>query len=350
MPRSDAPPLTTSALLALPPRPRPPSDTPPLRALLRGYGVGEPLGCVPVAQGLLNRGYRVDTAGGRYFLKHHLDGDSAAVVRRHRAVRRLAELGVPVAAPLSDAAGGTVTVVDGRCYALHPWVEGRHRQGAQLTAAQSRTLGALLGFVHACLARVMGAPAGEHPSADPAETRGLIELLLPLARGAGPYDAFDALAEQRLTERLRLLDAHGHRRPPPGGATGWVHGDFHPLNLLYRGTRPVAVVDWDRLADGPRAEEAVRAAAIFFLRPSGALDLEKVRAYAGAYRRAAGADGAELAAAVHRVWWERLNDFWMLRWRYLRHDRRADAQIPAASALVVWWTKEYEAVEAAFAE
>ncbi len=125
--------------------------------------------------------------------------------------------------------------------------------------------------------------------------------------------------------------------------TGWVHGDFHPLNLLYappgRSPRPVAILDWDRLGVHPRAEEAVRGAAIFFLRPGGTLDLRKVRAFARAYRGAAGASRAELAAAVHRVWWERLNDFWMLRWRYQLCDVRTDPQFPAAAALVVWWTR-----------
>ncbi len=135
-----------------------------------------------------------------------------------------------------------------------------------------------------------------------------------------------------------------------GGLVGWVHGDFHPFNLLYKGDAPAAIVDWDRLGVQPRAEEAVRAAAIFFVRPDGALDLPKVRAYAHAYRRTARAEPAELAAAVHRVWWERLNDFWMLRWHYERGDTRADPQFPAASALAVWWTREYDAVREAFAE
>jgi hypothetical protein len=48
------------------------------------------------------------------------------------------------------------------------------------------------------------------------------------------------------------------------------------------------------------------------------------------------------------VWWERLNDFWMLRWHYERGDTRADPQFPAASALAVWWTSEYDAVCDAF--
>jgi Ser/Thr protein kinase RdoA (MazF antagonist) len=321
--------------------------------LLRRYdGPGEPLSCVPVTQGLLNRGYRLATTRGAYFLKQHLDAptaDRATIVRQHRATQRLHQLGVPVAPPLPDAGGDTVVEIDGRCYALHPWVEGRHRGGDQLTTAGSRRLGALLGLVHTCLEQVMEPHTDRgHRSADPEETLRLIDQLLALSRDRRPRDAFDELAEHRLLERRRLLADHAHRRPPRAGAGGWVHGDFHPLNLLYRGAEPAAIIDWDRLGVQPRAEEAVRAAVIFFVRPAGELELAKVRAYARAYRRAAGADAAELAAAVHRVWWERLNDFWILRWRYQLHDGRADPQFPAVSALAVWWTREYEAVRDAF--
>ncbi|MFF3753592.1 phosphotransferase [Streptomyces sp. NPDC002018] len=346
-------------------RAAPPGATaPPVRTLLRHYrDAGEPLSCEPVAQGLLNHGYRVFTTRGSYFLKHHLDGDHQAIARQHRATQRLQTLGVPVAPPVENEDGDTVSVIKGRCYALHPWIDGRHRDGAQLTAVQSRHLGGLLGRVHTCLERVMepdpAPPAydsltytGLHDSPDPSDTFALIDELLTLARGRSARDTFDALAEHRLLERRDLLERHAHRRPPPGAepATGWVHGDFHPLNLLYRGGEPAAIVDWDRLAVQPRAEEAVRAAAIFFVRPTGELELTKVRAYARAYRRAAGAAASELAAAVHRVWWERLNDFWVLRWRYQLDDRRADPLFAAVSALAVWWTREYEAVSEAFAE
>ncbi|MEU8623874.1 phosphotransferase [Streptomyces sp. NPDC048669] len=328
--------------------------------MLRRYPhTGEPLTCKPLDQGLLNHGYRVSTTRGSYFLKHHLDdstGDRATIVRQHRATQRLQSLGVPVAPPIEDNEGGTVTEIGGRCYALHPWVDGLHRAGAQLTVAQSVRLGALLGAVHTGLEQVMEAGAGAagrptgHASPDPADTFALIDELLAAARGRRPRDSFDELAEHRLLERRTLLDQHAGRRPPTPGvpATGWVHGDFHPLNVLYRGADPVAILDWDRLGVQPRAEEAVRAAAIFFVQPAGELELAKVRAYARAYRRAAGAGAAELAAAVHRVWWERLNDFWILRWRYCLNDRRADPQFPAVSALAVWWTREYDAVCEAF--
>ncbi|MDX3309134.1 phosphotransferase [Streptomyces sp. NPDC054884] len=344
---------------------------PPLSALLHRYAAGTALACEPVDEGLLNRGYRLRTTHGRYFLKHHFDPDTAdpvSVARQHRATERLADLGVPVAPPLPAHDGRTVAVVGGRVYALHPWVEGRHRHGAQLTAGQCGRLGTLLGVVHSSLEQVMRtarepersdrtaqrAPArapraSAQPSADPADTFVLIDDLLARVRRHRPADAFDELARHRLLERRTLLERHADRRPPQHtGPVGWVHGDFHPFNLLYRGDAPAAIVDWDRLGVQPRAEEAVRAAAIFFVRPDGTLDLPKAKAYARAYRRAACAGPRELAAAVHRVWWERLNDFWMLRWHYQRGDTRADPQFPAASALAVWWTRQYDAVRDAF--
>ncbi|WP_330305859.1 MULTISPECIES: phosphotransferase [unclassified Streptomyces] len=347
---------------------------PPLGALLRQYAAGSALTCEPVEQGLLNRGYRLRTTRGRYFLKHHFDpetADPAAIARQHRATQRLADLGVPVAPPLTGTDGRTVAVVGGHAYALHPWIDGRHRHGGQLSTEQCARLGALLGVVHASLERVMPAEArtaakpadgaergqgtapaeGADPArgADPADTFALIDRLLAQVRRHRPSDAFDELARHRLLERRALLERHADRRPPQGGSVGWVHGDFHPFNLLYRDGEPAAIVDWDRLGIHPRAEEAVRAAVIFFVRPLGTLDLTKVRAYARAYRRTAGATPSELRAAVHRVWWERLNDFWILRWHYERGDTRADPQFPAASALAVWWTREYESVCEAFA-
>ncbi|MFE2420384.1 phosphotransferase [Streptomyces hokutonensis] len=327
---------------------------PPLGALLSQYAAGSAVACEPVEQGLLNRGYRLRTTRGRYFLKHHFDpetADPAAIARQHAATRRLADLGVPVAPPVPDRDGRTVAVVGGHAYALHPWIDGRHRHGGQLTTVQCGRLGALLGVVHASLERVMpGQRAQCLPGADPADTFALIDDLLGHVRRHRPADDFDELARRRLLERRELLERHADRRPPSGASVGWVHGDFHPFNLLYKGDAPAAIVDWDRLGVQPRAEEAVRAAAIFFVRPDGALDLPKVRAYALAYRRAARATPSELAAAVHRVWWERLNDFWMLRWHYERGDTRADPQFPAASALAVWWTREYDAVCEAFTE
>ena len=112
-----------------------------------------------------------------------------------------------------------------------------------------------------------------------------------------------------------------------------------PAQPALPGDEPAAIVDWDRLgvSRAPRRRYGPPRSSSYGRRaPSTCRRCGRTRARTGARP---GAAAAELAAAVHRVWWERLNDFWMLRWRYERGDRRADPQFPAASALAVWWTR-----------
>ncbi|MEV6211770.1 phosphotransferase [Kitasatospora sp. NPDC051914] len=334
----------------------PPVADASLAGVLRRFGTAPPVSVRPVAEGLLNRGYRVTTTDGRYFLKCYVDLATAsrdAVTAQHRATTALHARGLPVARPLPALGGDTVVAHGERLFGLFPWIEGGHRHGTSLDPSQCADLGALLGRLHGALAEICAPvrqPTGRL-AADPDETARLVADLRRLAARHRPQEPFDALAEEHLAERLDLISAHRHRRPVPAAAppTGWTHGDFHGLNLLYRDGGVAAVLDWDKLGLHPTAEEAVRAATLVFNdRDTGVLDLCRVRAYSRAYREVSGAGPAQLAAAVHRVWWERLNDLWMLQWHYQRSDHRADPLFPAAAGQLRWWCQEYEQVLDAF--
>ncbi|MER5867851.1 phosphotransferase [Kitasatospora sp. NPDC002040] len=341
-PDTSAPPIGTLS---------PPVPDRVLAGVLRTYRLAR-FSAIPVAEGLLNRGYRVETGAGRFFLKCYVDQATATrpvVLAQHRATTALAALGFPIAPPVPTRDGRTFTSRDGRLFALFPWIEGSHRHGTDLDPRETRELGALLGRLHLALGQVCTParqPAG-HRSADPEETAALVLRLREQAGAALPRSRFDTLVERRLTERLDLLDTHRHRRPAPQAAppTGWTHGDFHGLNLLYRQGRVSAVLDWDKLGFRPQAEEAVRAATLLFDdRRTGVLDLNRVRHWSRAYRSTGAATTADLAAATHRVWWERLNDLWMLQWHYQRNDHRADPLFPASAGQLTWWCQEYEQV------
>ncbi|QKW20734.1 phosphotransferase [Kitasatospora sp. NA04385] len=359
--------MTDGQTLSLAPA-RPDATAPPVGTLsppvahaavagvLRAYRVPPPTAVTAVAEGLLNRGYRVTTGDGTYFLKCYVDRATAgrpAITAQHRATTALAARGLPVPAPLAARDGRTVTAHGGRLFALYPWVAGNHRHGTALDPARCGELGTLLGALHGALAEVC-APLRQPDGvlgAEVEETRRIVAELRALARAHRPYDAFDRCAEEHLTERLELLDAHRHRRPGPADAppTGWTHGDFHGLNVLHLGDTVSAVLDWDKLAPHPVAEEAVRAATLLFNdRATGVLDLPRVRHWARAYRATGAADAEQVARAVHRVWWERLNDLWMLQWRYQRRDHRADPLFPGAAGQLTWWCQEYEQVMDAF--
>lgn len=346
----------------------PPVPRAALAEVLCRYPIGRILTAEPVAEGLLNRGYRVVTEAGPHFLKCYVDAATAnrpKIVAHHRAMAALHALGLPVAPPLTRTDGaGTVASSGGRLFAVFPWVDGRHRHGTELPLPQCDALGALLGHLHGALDDVcapLDQPDG-YRSADPLDSADLARDLLGHAQAHRPHGDLDALVERRLAERLELLADHAHRRPAPQAAppTGWTHGDFHGLNLLHPEALDapgapgadgvVAVLDWDKLGPQPRAEEAVRAATLLFNdRTTGTLDLVRVRHYSQAYRATGAATPEHLAAAAHRVWWERLNDFWMLQWRYQRGDHRADPLYPASAGQLAWWCQEYEQVLDAFA-
>jgi Ser/Thr protein kinase RdoA (MazF antagonist) len=321
--------------------------------LLRTYEIDEPHAFRPLAEGLLNRSYQVTTAAGSYFLKHYLEPHPAVIEFQHRATAALARAGLPVVAPLADRTGATLRRARGRAFALYPWVGGHHRHGLDLTLRECAELGALLGECHETLA-VLLPPCQQSLVAPTVSVDGaLAELdrLLALVTARDEGDEFDQLARFRLLERRQMLHELAPLRPPDQlvPLVGYVHGDFHELNVIYRGGTPCAVVDWDRLAVRPYVDEVVRASVLFFIdKEDGWLDLERIHAFASGYRTRVPEVAAEFAIGVHRVWWERLTDFWMLKWRYERGDPRCDSQFPASAALVVWWTEAYEKVLESF--
>lgn len=322
--------------------------------MLRRYGIGDVLAFRPLDEGLLNRSFAVRTGSGPLFLKHYLDQEPHTILAQHAATAALSARGLPVIAPLSDLAGRTLARSGERLFALYPWADGEHLPGLALELTQCHELGALLGRLHRALTEILG-PV-EQPLLQPAnrvqDARAKALQLLDLLRSRPAREGIDDLAEFRLVERLGLLSSLAHQRPGDEAqlTVGHVHGDFHGLNVFHGPSGEItAVVDWDRLGAAPYGEELVRSALIFFVDPhDGQLDLSRVREYVHGYVSTVPSMAHELAAAVHRLWWERLTDFWMLTWRYERQDERTDVQFPAAAALVVWWTHHYEKVLDAF--
>jgi Ser/Thr protein kinase RdoA (MazF antagonist) len=318
-----------------------------MAALLQRYAITEVNAMRPLTEGLLNRAYTVETDSGKFFLKDYLDQTPELIRAQHLTTRRLCAAGLPVSAPLADLEGETLQDHRGHLLALYPWVEGSHRRGSRLDLADSRELGSLLGRLHNALDRLHG-PVSQPlflPCDSVAGARNTAYRLLEAIDGLAVREGVDELAEFRLRERLGLLSELADRRPGPEQllTIGPVHGDFHDLNIMYGPDGVRSVVDWDRLCLAPCLEELVRSALIIFVE-YGRLDLDLVREYVHGYLDERPWLAQELPAALHRLWWERLTDFWMLTWRYELHDERPSVQFADQSAMIVWWTHHYDKV------
>jgi homoserine kinase type II len=109
----------------------------------------------PIAEGLMNRNWRVDTNAGRVAVKEILDVSADHALFQHRATATLAGAGLPVPAPLTTTGGQTLLHLNNAVYAVVPWVDGEHIPGAWWSMQQCRQVGELLGRVHTGLAAAL---------------------------------------------------------------------------------------------------------------------------------------------------------------------------------------------------
>jgi Ser/Thr protein kinase RdoA (MazF antagonist) len=330
-----------------------------LSVLASGYGWGQVTGYSYLAHGLMNPNWRVDTQTGSFAVKRIVDVPLDKARRNLATPGALAAAGLPTCAPLTAAGGGNVVEASfNRGYCVFPWVEGVHVEGWRLAPNQVRRLGELVGRMHQALARA-AAVLGWPPV--PPETRTRVSApstaTAEADRFLGVIDtldaprSFDLSAARTLEERKALLEQHAAARPAherPSGPLGWTHGDLQYRNLLWRRDRVAAVLDWDRVAVRPLAEEVVRTAQVQFATKDGRLDLERVAAFTAGYRGVVDLADEALRDAAVRLWWKRMTDFWPLQWHYDKADHGCDDLWTSGEALLAWWSGHRDLVQDAF--
>ncbi|MFI6056002.1 phosphotransferase [Streptomyces violascens] len=306
-----------------------------------------------LADGLMNLNWRIDTERASYAVKRITDVPVEKVRRNLGVLSHLAADGLPVPAALTTPDGTSVVEIDGHHYCVLPWVDGVHVPGVDLTGEQAHALGVLLARLHQSLKAHAPGPAPEQPPTakvtDPGQAAITADRLLGLIP-AGSADPFDQAAARALEERKILLEKHADARPTssvPAGPYGWTHGDFQYRNLLRADGDVVAILDWDRLAVRPYAEEVARTAQVQF-GVNGRFDLDRVAAFVSGYCSLIPLTAEELADGVERLWWKRMTDFWQLEFHYDRGDVSCDDLFLADEELLLWWTSHQGDVEAAF--
>jgi Ser/Thr protein kinase RdoA (MazF antagonist) len=331
-----------------------------LPLVAESFALGSLLSVAFLPSGLMNLNWRVEGTCTTAAVKRLLDVKVEAAMRSLAVIGYLAQADVPVPVPLTTKAGETVMEVDGRAYCALPWVEGTQPAGAELTVAQAASLGAVLGRIHVGLGPAAAKAGFGEPGAavrsrvpDPGTAAGEANRFLALIGSLPEPARFDLDVVPTLRRRKDLLEQYRDERPAGGaplGPVGWTHGDFQPLNLLWRDGQVAAVLDWDRVGVRSLGEEVVRSANYLFGSADGTgLDLERIAAFTAGYRAEVPLSRAESDDAVQRMWWKRMTDLWILEFRYDRADSSCDHLYATSCAVLEWWTARRGQVREAFA-
>jgi len=225
-----------------------------LADLARGFGV-EP-DAIRFIRRRYNTHWLVCTGGRRYVLRRFgVWRGEAESLWEIELMRRLAALGLPVAAPLAPP-----KTIDGAVFMLMPFLAGRALGAGAVSDARYRELGRRLADFHAALASMPAPPQrpgwtenvqGALPFAGGVERR--TELLRALA-------ATDSEVARRFETALAALEARDLPRVFAGEPRMVVQGDFAPWNLRLHAGRLTGLLDFEL------AHVDVRAADVAFAR------------------------------------------------------------------------------------
>jgi Ser/Thr protein kinase RdoA (MazF antagonist) len=206
------------------------------------------------------------TNHGRYLLKRRTAGKDTPgrVAFSHAIQLHLAHRRFPLPQLIATRTdGGTMLALGQHIYELFEFVPGNNYDGSLDATADA---GRALGFFH----RLLGSfhADGSSPAAGSYHNApGLAEHMATItARLEGP-------SGPALIGRLCASYADAAKRVESLGFASWpaqiIHGDWHPGNMLFRGSRVAAVIDYDTARSAPRVIDLANGALQFSITMKG---------------------------------------------------------------------------------
>jgi homoserine kinase type II len=200
------------------------------RVYLQAYDLGELRSLTPIAEGVENTNYRLETTAGPFVLtlfEYRTRADALPFCLGLTA--HLAGRGYPAPRPMPDRERAWTGYLNGRPAAIIEWREGDWLRTPDLD--DQRTAGRALARLHLAAADYVGLrsnPVG------PAVWRDLADRCASVAVGE----------DRRILERLEQELADMVRRPLEALPEGPVHADYFPDNVLFLNGEISGVIDF----------------------------------------------------------------------------------------------------------
>lgn len=203
---------------------------------------------LPLGQGTVN--YRATTGTGLLFVKAYPAGtDLAQEAAGIRLSALAARAGVPVARPLALADGSFIAEYAGSAASVWEYVDGEIVETGY-SRPQLAAIGRTLGLIHATFA-ALPESSGPAPQVEPwlafaaPEFTATIDRLLAIIEAKDELDEFDQSALRTLRERRdQVARIPSLIADLPQLTTQVLHGDYSAMNLMFKGERLAAVIDF----------------------------------------------------------------------------------------------------------
>lgn len=255
---------------------------PALEALLAQYGIGEARTLEPIAEGVENSNFRLETTTGRYILTiYEKRVDPADLPFFLTLMDHLASHGIACPVPIHDRHGRSLQRLCGKPAAIVSFLDGRSPK--RIDAARCAALGATLAQLH----QAVGDFAGYRQNAlSVANWRPLFEACRQ-SPTPPPTDLADTI-------ELALDDLE--RNWPNALPSGVIHADLFPDNVFFDGDRVTGVIDFYFACSDRFAYDVAICLNAWCFEGRAEFNLTKSRALLAGYQAVRPLDPAELEA------------------------------------------------------
>jgi homoserine kinase type II len=205
------------------------------------FGIGAVQRCRPIPAGTINSNFALVTATGRWFLRINEGKDEADVRYEAELVAELQVRGVATPVPRTGRTGRPYVVHRDHYVSLFPWVEGRHREAAEVGSADAEAVGVALARLHR---------AGDG-LAERFARAGIYTFELIAER----YRGFAASADPALAPAIAAIgDEIGwqaqQRSAREAAPHGIIHGDLFRDNVLFDAAGQATLIDFEQASVG----------------------------------------------------------------------------------------------------
>lgn len=201
------------------------------------YTLGRIVAASGIPRGSVNSNYLIETTKGRFLLRIDEVKTEAEVKREIDLLTFLRKHSFPCPHPLADRTGRLWRECEGKCASLYRYHEGRIIAPERLRASQLETIGRTLGELH-----VIG--KGYKKGID---NRFSFERIADLYIGVrGRLPAYFRKVTRTLEDEVDYLTRYLEGKLPKGV----IHGDLFADNLLFRGEKLTAVLDFEAACRG----------------------------------------------------------------------------------------------------
>lgn len=241
-----------------------------LRAFLAAYDIGEAIALEPIAEGVENSNYRLETTFGRFILTiYEKRVDPADLPFFLGLMMHLAERGLPCPLPVRARDGAMLRELKGKPAAIVSFLEGKSLK--RILPRHCAAVGAALASVHLA---ARGFPLHRANALGLSGWRPLLAATRDRAHEVA--EGLSALLEQELEEL--------ERRWPRDLPQGVIHADLFPDNVFFEGERISGLIDFYFACEDILAYDLAICLNAWCFENDGAFNVTKARALISGYR------------------------------------------------------------------